>query len=110
MIRHILLDSFPLSAICQPIRNAGVQAIKHWTTNCLAAGHRLYIPEVIDYELRRELIRAGKTNSVFRLDGYKTTLRYLPITTEAMLRAADLWRWHAKPVYRPVTQRNSIST
>ena len=60
-------------------------------TDCLAAWHKLYIPEVIDYELRRELLRAGKTRSVVKLDGLKAVLRYVPITTSAMLRAADLW-------------------
>lgn len=57
----------------------------------MAAGHHLYVPEVIDYELRRELLRAGKTTSITRLDGLKTAFHYLPITTTAMLRAADLW-------------------
>jgi predicted nucleic acid-binding protein len=60
-------------------------------TDCLAAGHKLYIPEVIDYELRRELLRVGKVRGIARLDGLKTILRYLPITTPAMLHAADLW-------------------
>ena len=58
---------------------------------CWAAGHTIYIPEVIDYELRRELLRANKTNSVRKLDGLKAILRFLPITNAAMLLAADLW-------------------
>lgn len=58
---------------------------------CWAAGHTIYIPEVIDYELRRELLRANKTNSVRKLDGLKAILRFLPITSAAMLLAADLW-------------------
>ena len=51
----------------------------------------MYIPEVIDYELRRELLRAGKASGISKLDGLKTVLRYRPITTTAILRAADLW-------------------
>ena len=57
----------------------------------IAAGHTFYIPEVIDYEIRRELIRAGKTQSIANLDTLKTTATYVKITTQAMLRAADLW-------------------
>jgi predicted nucleic acid-binding protein len=57
----------------------------------LAAGHRIYVPEVIDYELRRELIRAGKLSSVRELDNQKSRYVYAPITTDAMLLAADLW-------------------
>ena len=34
---------------------------------------------------------AGKTKGIAKLDGFKTTFRYLPITTQVMLRAADLW-------------------
>ena len=91
MSRHILLDSTPLGLFTKPQRSIQVQPITLWVTACLAAGHHVYVPEVIDYELRRELIRAGKTTSIVRLDRLKTQLRYLPITTLAMLYAADLW-------------------
>ncbi len=91
MTRHILLDSTPLGILTKPQRSTQVQPITQWTTSCLAAGHRIYVPEVIDYELRRELIRAGKTTSIARLDRLKGQFRYLPITTAAMLLAAELW-------------------
>ena len=48
---------------------------------------------MIDYELRRELVRAGKTNGIAKLDSLKSVFNYLPITTPAMLRAADLWAY-----------------
>lgn len=91
MSRHILLDSSPLGLLSYPAKTADVVAITQWSRSCLAAGHRLYVPEVIDYELRRELLRANKTKSIAELDGLKTLFYYLPITTAAMLRAADLW-------------------
>lgn len=91
MSQHILLDSSPLSALRLPMRSVGVIAIREWSRSCLAAGHHIYVPEVIDYELRRELLRADKTASIQRLDTLKTTFRYLPLTTMAMLRAAELW-------------------
>ena len=91
MTRHILLDSSPLGLLSSPIRSVEVIAISDWMTDCLAAGHKLYVPEVIDYELRRELLRAGKHRGIGKLDGLKTALRYLPITTTAMLHAAHLW-------------------
>jgi predicted nucleic acid-binding protein len=40
---------------------------------------------------RREFPRSGKARGVARLDGLKTVVRSLPITTAAMLHAADLW-------------------
>ncbi len=88
---HIILDSYPLGLASAPARNPDAAALTDWIEDCLAAGHEVYIPEVIDYELRRELLRAGKTNSVRKLDGLKIILRFLPITSPAMLLAADLW-------------------
>ena len=54
-------------------------------------GHHIYIPEVIDYELLRELLRAKKYIGVSNLDTLETTARFLPISSVAMLLAADLW-------------------
>ncbi len=93
MIRHIVLDSSPLSLLSSPSGSTEVLAITRWSRALLVAGDRLYIPEVIDYELRRELLRANKTNGVAKLDGLKTLFSYLPITTEAILLAADLWAY-----------------
>ena len=90
-MHHIVLDSSPLSLAAAPPRIPEAAQFAQWTSACLAAGHKFYIPEVIDYELRRELLRAGKTNSLKKLDGLKTFLRFLPITSPVMLLAADLW-------------------
>ena len=53
----------------------------------------LIVPEVIDYEVRRELIRLRKTKALARLAEFNGKLpgRFLPITTAAMRRAAILW-------------------
>lgn len=85
MTLHILLDSVPLSACCMPVKSVEVSEIVHWSRSCLAAGHHLYIPEIIDYELRRELLRAGKTKSLTLLDG----LRNVGHITRFV--RADLW-------------------
>ena len=54
-------------------------------------GSAVAIPEVADYEVRRELLRAGKVKGLATLDVLKASLVYLPITTETMLRAAEFW-------------------
>ena len=41
-----------------------------------------------DYEVRRELLRAGKIAGLARLDAFERTLGCLPLTTVAMRRAA----------------------
>ena len=85
---HILLDSYPLGILSHPKPDPD---ILKWAAACQAAGHKIYIPEVIDYEVRRELVRAQKTAGVGNLNALKTVFRFLPLTTPAMLLAADLW-------------------
>jgi len=41
--------------------------------------------------MRRELLRAGKERGLGRLDALKGMLRYAPITTSVMLKAAEFW-------------------
>jgi hypothetical protein len=86
--KAVLLDSGPLGMIVHPRAAA---AIVTWVNDQLAAAHRLLIPEIADYEVRRELLRANLQPSVARLDMLKRTLEYLPLTTDTMLQAAAFW-------------------
>ena len=90
-MKIILLDSAPLSEICDPVPSPRVVAISLWASSQLAAGNQICVPEVIDYELRRELVRSGKKNSIQELDAIKNRFTYIPINTQAMILAADLW-------------------
>lgn len=85
---HILLDSSPLGALSHPKPDAG---IVRWAAACQRVGHEIYVPEVIDYEVRRELLRANKKIGVANLNALKAVFRFLPITSPAILLAADLW-------------------
>lgn len=49
------------------------------------------VPEIADYEVRRELIRAHRTAGVARLDALIARIGYLAITTSAMRQAATFW-------------------
>lgn len=53
--------------------------------------YEVAIPEISDYELRRELLRANKFNGIRQLDLLKAQFIYIPITTETILLAAKLW-------------------
>lgn len=66
---------------------------RKWFLGLEAAGYRFYVPEIADYELRRELLRVGKTASLRRLDAFNEAEpdRYLPLTTRSVRRAAELW-------------------
>ena len=60
----------------------------------------MVVPEIVDYEIRRELIRAGKARGINRLDALIRQTSYLAITTLAMRRAASLWA-NARQAGRP---------
>lgn len=107
MTRAVLLDSAPLGLLSAPPRRPDVQACRRWLTRLIAAGVRMVVPEIIDYELRRELLRARKTSSVARLDALAQTAEYLPITTAAMRRAAELWA-QARQQGRPTAGDKTI--
>jgi predicted nucleic acid-binding protein len=89
----IVLDETPLSLLAQKVGHAQGDVCKSWYAALIHAGHRFYVPEIADFELRRELIRAGKTASVGRLDAFISAVpdRYLPLTTPAVRLAAALW-------------------
>lgn len=54
---------------------------------------RFVVPEIADYELRRELLRLGTARSVRQLDLLLSNpyVVYVPISTAAMRLAAQLW-------------------
>jgi hypothetical protein len=71
MPKFILLDSAPLGALATPTTAQQIRPIVQWVRDCDAAGHRVIIPEIVDYEIRRELIPAKLADSVAELDRLK---------------------------------------
>jgi predicted nucleic acid-binding protein len=93
MSRVIILDAGPLGLITNPKATPTAIACREWMIQRLAAGDGIMVPEIADYEIRRELIRARKTSGLARLNSFNAQVpgRYLPITTAAMSLAAELW-------------------
>lgn len=91
MNQIILLDSGPLGLITHPQSSPEADACKEWLRNLPPAGHLALVPEIIDYETRREILRRNSMNALQRLNALKTPNSYLPLTTEAMLQAAQFW-------------------
>jgi predicted nucleic acid-binding protein len=87
----VFLDSGPLGLLAHSRRIAVTDAAERWLRALQKRGERVILPEIIDHEVRGELLRLGATSSVRRLDELKLTLDYLPLTTDVMLRAAELW-------------------
>ena len=91
MSQTVLLDSGPLSMVTHPKSSGKVMQFKNWFQQLVAGGVTVIVPEITDYEVRRELLRARKTKSIQRLDILITKTEYLAITTEAMRQAAQYW-------------------
>jgi hypothetical protein len=91
MSRIVLLDAGPLGMVTNPKSSPENEACKNWLASLAYGGAEIVIPEIADYEVRRELLRAGKEKGVGRLDALKGMLRYAPITTLVMLKAAEFW-------------------
>lgn len=101
MVRQtIVLDSGPLGLVTNPRMSPQATACLRWVQMLLSSGRSVIVPEIADYEIRRELLRAEKIAGLARLDILILQLGYLPITTQSMRVAAQLWaetRQQGKP-------------
>lgn len=88
MARVVLLDAGPLGMACHPRPS---HDIVMWLGVLAAANIETLVPEIADYEVRRELLRAGLNKSIRRLDQLGFSLGFLPITTLAVRQAAEFW-------------------
>ncbi|MEM7794828.1 MAG: PIN domain-containing protein [Cyanobacteria bacterium P01_C01_bin.118] len=107
MTQVILLDAGPIGLITNPKVSPQGIACNQWLQAQAKADRRIIIPEIADYEVRRELLRAKKTKGLARLDGLTQLLEYLPLTTETMRQAAQLWA-QARQQGQPTAGDNTI--
>jgi toxin FitB len=93
MIEPVMLDTGILGKVVHPRASTRHKALCDWLASLLTNGVRVIVPEIADYELRREFIRRGNegTTSLARLNGLRTGLEYAPLTTDQMDLAAQLW-------------------
>jgi len=103
----VLLDAGPLGIVTNPKATPQNQACTEWLKALLAKGARVCIPEIADYEVRRELLRANKSDGVRRLDELKNALTYLPLTTPIMLRAAEFWA-QVRQQHQPTADKKAL--
>ena len=68
MSRVILLDARPIGLITNPKLSPESTACTHWLQTVVTSGVRVVIPEIADYEVRRELLRANKVKGMRRLN------------------------------------------
>jgi hypothetical protein len=103
----VLLDSAPLGLLTHPQRSEAVVSITDWLSRCILSGHRIIVPAIVYYEVKRELLRAKKSIGTSRLDSFVAASpgRYLPLSDDALRLAADLWpraRQEGQPTADPL--------
>jgi predicted nucleic acid-binding protein len=93
MSRVIILDTGPLGLLTNPKKTSETRAITRWALDMMTAGHRLMVPAIADYEVRRALERAGRSQGLAQLDAFNAARadRYLVLSDTALRLAAKLW-------------------
>lgn len=85
MSKVILLDTHPLSQVTHPKINPKV---KKWLDSLQHTETFIRVPEIADYELRRELLRQRKQKSIERLNQL-SQICLIPLTSATMRKAAE---------------------
>jgi predicted nucleic acid-binding protein len=93
MKRFIVLDSTPLGLIVQRREVRLADECRDRIATHVAAGGLVIVPEIVHYELRRELLRLGKSASLAALEVFCAAQpdRLLPLDSKALRLAAELW-------------------
>lgn len=104
MSERIVLDTGPLGQVAHP---KATKAAAEWFISMLKSGCEVILPEIADYELRRNLILENLAESIQRLDQMKKALTYLPIDTRTMLYAASLWA-AARKRHMPTADKHAL--
>ena len=103
----VLLDSGPLGLVTNPRLSPESVACTQWLQSLLREGTRVLVPEIADYEVRRELLPAGKLRGIRRLDRLALDIGHLPLTTAAMRKAAE-FRANARRRGQPVADPKAL--
>jgi predicted nucleic acid-binding protein len=93
----VILDSGPLGFIAHPRPKKEARA---WLQALFNAKLVVGISEIVDYEIRRELIRLNSRRALERLENLREQSFIIPLTDEVMHHAAELWaesRRHGVP-------------
>lgn len=89
----VLLDSTPLGLITHPANDKEPLECKSWVKRLVSGDILVVIPQIIDYEIRRELIRAKKLKSLQQLDLVRQIFPLVPLNENTMRKASELWAW-----------------
>ena len=77
--------------LSNPTTTGEPREIREWALDLVDGSATIVVPEIADYEVRRELLRAGTSNGIRRLDELADGFVYDPLRTAHFRRAAQLW-------------------
>lgn len=100
----VVLDARPLSQIVHPRK---FQDITSWFYQLVQQGRRVVVPEVVDYEVRRGLLRIPAPSQLERLDRLGEGAHFDPITRTIMQDAAHVWA-KARQMGQPFTSYDRL--
>lgn len=100
----VVLDARPLSQIVHPRK---FEDITDWFGRVIEAGYRIVIPEVVDYEVRRGLLRIPARKQLDQLDALGEALYFAPLSRSVMQDAAHVWA-EARNRGRPFTSDDRL--
>ena len=81
MTRVVVLDTSVLGLVTSPGGKPNALVCARWFLDLIAGGNAVVVPEIADYELRRELILQGKVSGLARLEAAKAQAFYAPLDT-----------------------------
>jgi predicted nucleic acid-binding protein len=113
---NLLLDTGVLAQLCHP-RKQQHQPVADWLAQLLRQGDKeleIFVPEISDYELRRKLLhligkKQAKPSGIERLNELGQLLEYLPLDTQTMKKAAELWA-QARAQGIPTAEEKSLDS
>ena len=100
----VVLDARPLSKIVHPRK---FEDITKWLGRVVEAGYRVAIPEVVDYEVRRGLLRIPARKQLEELDALGDAFYLVPLSRSIMQDAAHVWA-KARNAGRPFTSDDRL--
>lgn len=109
MNRAVVLDSGPVGLLTYSKANEAATECNRWLRTLIDSGATIVLPEIVDYELRRELLRLQQLKGLLRLESLLTVVgvQYEPISTSAMRLAAELWAQRRR-VGRPTSDAKAL--
>jgi predicted nucleic acid-binding protein len=86
----VLLDTGVLGLVTHPRADGGRPCVE-WMRDLIAADVKFVIPQICDYELRREYVLQGSSRALTKLDDLLTVLEFACVDSPIWRAAADMW-------------------